>query len=125
MQNSIHLVYAHVEPMGKVLSRLRAALRKSDLEIAFEWDLAYDIRQDFGVVLAPCRILCIYAPTRMLQTMVVDVGSSVSQPVLVSVCEREGHARIYTNASAGPIRESVLNAVDSIGARRILDRSAA
>jgi uncharacterized protein (DUF302 family) len=117
--------YAVVDSYTKTLPRVRAALANTGLEIAGEWDVAYDLRADYGVSLAPCRILTVYDPIKLLQNMVMDASAALTGQVSVAVCEGGGHARIFVRGSRSRLRDQVENALQLCGARHLAPVSAA
>lgn len=117
--------YAVVESFAKTLPLVRSALGKAGLEIAGEWDVTYDLRADYGVSLAPCRILTVYDPIKLLQNMVMDASAALTGQVSVAVCEGGGHARIFVRGSRSRLRDQVESALQGCGARHLAPASVA
>jgi len=117
--------YAVVESYSKTLPLVRSSLAAAGLEIAGEWDVSYDLRADYGVSLAPCRILTVYDPIKLLQNMVMDASAALTGQVSIAVCEGAGHARIFVRGSRSRLRDQVESALEDCGARHLAPASVA
>lgn len=127
------------EPMQRALPRLRSEFLRSGLAIAMEWDAAADIRSQFGVELAPCRVLTVYCPVMLLELQVVDPTAAATQPVRLSLTERDGQTYLHLVSVSMPTRPSYLFLSDdsrtvegrivqvlrSMGARQVPQETAA
>ncbi len=109
----------------RALETVRGAMEKAGLEVSGEWDIANDLQQDFGVALAACRVLSIYNSSKMLQNMVVAAEYSVSGPVMLAVCEREGYVDLFVRGGCRDVLDQVLQILYKSGGRKIARESAA
>ncbi len=116
--------YVLLEPYDRALPTLRAAINAAELEIASEWDVSYDLRQDYGVVLAPCRILTVYNSLNLLQNMVMDSAYALSGQVSVAVCDAGGRVNIAVHGHQRDLLDLVVSALRQSGARQLAPISA-
>lgn len=117
--------YVAADSYARMLPRLRTALANAGLEIASEWDVTYDLRADYGVSLAPCRVLTIYDPIKLLQNMVMDASAALTGQVLVAVGESGGRARLFVRGSRSRLLDQVEKALQLCGAGHLAPVSAA
>ncbi|MCC6588194.1 MAG: hypothetical protein IT168_15995 [Bryobacterales bacterium] len=111
--------YVLLEPYDRALQTLRASIEAVGLEIASEWDVSYDLRQDYGVVLAPCRILTVYNSLNLLQNMVMDCAYALSGQVAIAVCDAGGRVQIAVHGHQQELLDRVFAAVRQSGARQL------
>ena len=111
--------YVLLEPYDRALHTLRAAIESAGLEIASEWDVSYDLRQDYGVVLAPCRILTVYNSLNLLQNMVMDSAYALSGQVAIAVCDAGARVQISVHGHQRELLDLVVAALRHSGARQL------
>lgn len=120
---------------GRVLKTLRAALKKRGLTVPLEFDAARSIRQEMGVQLAPCRVLCVCCPLLLLHSAVVDDSGMAFFPlhVVVSRHQRQTRVRVPLAAALGldslpasvrehfvRLTERVIDSLKDAGARQLI-----
>ena len=117
--------YVLLDPYNKALPAIRSALNAAGLDIAAEWDVTYDLRQDYGVVLAPCRVLIVYNSINLLQNTVMNATYAINGQVSIAVCEAEGHTRVSIRGHQPELVDQALSALRQIGIRQLAPAAAA
>jgi uncharacterized protein (DUF302 family) len=77
------------QPYDKARRRIRAALEKRGLQIAFDFDVAEGILRSAGVRLPKSCALGVVCPYQLLEAVVADGSSSVFLPLHVVLIEQE------------------------------------
>jgi uncharacterized protein (DUF302 family) len=127
------------QDLQKNTSQLRMAFLRSGLAIAMEWDVAADLRRQFGVELAACRVMAVYCPVMLLELQVVDPTAAATQPVRLALTERDGQTYMRlvffsSNRRSGfppqadsprSVEERVVHVLRTIGARQVAQVTAA
>ena len=111
--------YVLLEPYDRALNTVRRAIQDAGLEIASEWDVSYDLRQDYGVVLAPCRILTVYNSLNLLQNMVMDSAYALSGQAAIAVCDSGSRVQIAVHGHQRELLDLVVSALRQSGARQM------
>ena len=122
------IVLSGAEPLADLIAQRRpgALLVGPDGESA-QWIAQAAARHgaDYGVCLAPCRVLTVYDPIKLLQNMVMDASAALTGQVSIAVCEGGGHARIFVRGSRSGLRDQVESALEACGARHLAPASVA
>jgi len=79
--------YVLQEPYGEALKAVRAALQNEGLRVPLEMDISSTLRQELGVELKPCKLLCVYCPWLLLQASVTDAAVGAFLPLHLVVAD--------------------------------------
>lgn len=72
-------------PYQKTLKSLREAIKEEGLKLPMQMDVAERIRNELGIGLRPCTILCIYCSYLLLQAAIWDRGGAGFLPLRIVV----------------------------------------
>ena len=89
------IVYSLHESYARVLKRLRAALKEEGLEVPLEMDVCKRIRDEFGIGLSPCCVLCVYCPYLLLEAAVINSSAAGLLPLHVVVSQSGPQTTIH------------------------------
>jgi len=79
--------YILQEPYEDALKSVRVALQSEGLKVPLEMDISSTLRQELGVKLKPCKLLCVYCPRLLLQASVTDIAVCAFLPLHLVVAD--------------------------------------
>jgi hypothetical protein len=77
-------------PLRQAVGSIHAALADAQLEIASEWDIAYDVRSAVGAVVPPSRAILVFEPVQLTQKVLRSPGDAVLASVPLQLNEVNG-----------------------------------
>lgn len=80
--------YVIPEPFDRALKQLRESLSSEGLSVPAELDLAARLREQLGLSIPPCRILCVDSPAAVAETLAIDSAGAVFLPLHLVVAGR-------------------------------------
>lgn len=87
--------YTLQEPYGEALKSVRTALQSEGLRVPLEMDISSTLRQELGVELKPCKLLCVYCPWLLLQASVTDIAVSAFLPLHLVVADHGQRTQVH------------------------------
>lgn len=97
---SASITFLIPEPLDKALRLVRRGFGQAQLSVWAEMDISGKLRQELGVGLMPCRILCVVCPVLLLEAAVLHPSVGVFLPVHVVASERRGQTQLYVVSPA-------------------------
>ncbi len=79
--------YVLQKPYGEALKSVRSALQNEGLRVPLEMDVSSTLRQELGVQLKPCKLLCVYCPWLLLQASMTDIAVGAFLPLHLVVVD--------------------------------------
>lgn len=77
-------------PLRQAVETIHAALSDAKLEIASEWDIAYDVRSAMGAVVPPSRAILVFEPVQLTQQVLRSPGAAFLASVPLQLNEVNG-----------------------------------
>jgi uncharacterized protein (DUF302 family) len=111
------------EPYPVALRLVRRALNQHGLLAAAELDVSSRIREELGVVVAPCTVLLVDDPTLLLEGIVFHRGAALWIPQRVVISGNERHTEVFvrsansTSLLAGGFSASLLDPIGRLQER--------
>ncbi len=96
--------YVIPEPFERALKQVRESLAREGLSVPCELDLSARLRQQLGLSVPPCRLLCVDSPAAVAETLAIDSAGAVFLPLHLVVSGRGCRTLVHLagGASAGP-----------------------
>ncbi|MFB3779019.1 MAG: DUF302 domain-containing protein [Bryobacteraceae bacterium] len=125
--------YVIPEPFERALRRLRDSLGSEGLSVPAELDLSARMREQLGLSIPPCRVLCVDSPAAVAETLAIDSAGAVFLPLHLVVAGRGPRTLVHlAGATAlgsgglpvgvkGPVRKlltRLASALQRIGSRQ-------
>jgi hypothetical protein len=84
-------------PLRQAADSIRAALSDAKLEIASEWDIAYDVRSAVGAIVPPSRAILVFEPVQLTQQVLRSPGDAflASVPLQLSEVNGQTYLRLH------------------------------
>lgn len=84
-------------PLRQAVGSIHAALADAQLEIASEWDIAYDVRSAVGAVVPPSRAILVFEPVQLTQKVLRSPGDAVlaSMPLQLNEVNGQTFLRLH------------------------------
>jgi hypothetical protein len=77
-------------PLRQAVGSLHSAVADAKLEIASEWDIAYDVRSAVGAIVPPSRAILVFEPVQLTQTVLRSPGDAFLASVPLQLNEVDG-----------------------------------
>lgn len=77
-------------PLRQAVETIHVALSDAKLEIASEWDIAYDVRSAMGAVVPPSRAILVFDPVQLTQQVLRSPGAAFLASVPLQLNEVNG-----------------------------------
>jgi hypothetical protein len=84
-------------PLRQAVNTIHAALSETRLEIASEWDIAYDVRSAVGAIVPPSRAILVFEPVQLTKQILRSPGDALRASVPLELTEVNGqtHLRLH------------------------------
>ena len=77
-------------PLRQAVTTIHAALSETRLEIASEWDIAYDVRSAVGAIVPPSRAILVFEPVQLTKQILRSPGDALRASVPLELTEVNG-----------------------------------
>lgn len=64
------------------------------MEIASEWDIAYDVRSAVGAIVPPSRAILVFEPVQLTKQVLRSPGDAFRASVPLELTEVDGHTHL-------------------------------
>lgn len=95
------ITYSIAQPYEVAVRKVRTALRRDGLRIAFELDVAARIRSELGAVVAPSSVLYVDDPAVLLEAIVFQRGAALLIPCPVVITGDNKRSDVIVRTTEG------------------------
>ncbi len=105
----------------EAIEAVHHALDAAHLEVATEWDIAYDIRTAMGTIVAPSRAILVFEPVQLTKTTLRSPGTAFLASVPLQLNEVNGQTSVWVLPHGPPPawRHRLVEALQTQGAVKI------
>ena len=79
----------------KAIDAVHLALNAAKLEVASEWDIAYDIRSAMGTIVPPSRAILVFEPVQLTRRTLLSPGNAFLASIPIQLSEEKGQTSLW------------------------------
>ena len=86
----------------RAIEQVHRALDAAQLEVASEWDIAYDIRTAMGTIVPPSRAILVFDPVQLTKRTLLSPGAAFLASVPLQLNEENGQTSVWLLPHGNP-----------------------